>query len=512
MICGAASIHGKRTEQQDRFSIHVPPPKTTASVPFKNLFQSLRGNGASRFVGVFDGHMSSEVVHHLHTALPAAFASKASPFHHLPVVANVAGDAKNNVGQSALKESVQRICLELDHSIVWPSSLPRRCVVATTATVAAKVATTTVATTTVAAATAAAASSSSSASSGGATLQVEAPRIDIYEGGSTANFCLLHPNPSDDRIILANVGDSRSIFLDTKSNERWGWRQTLADHTPKDAAERSRITSAGAEVEEDGNINGILSTSRSFGDKSFKRYNIWGKVQGSATVGEPDLAPHFLLNPIQQPVTANPDVAVERWSVEHWLLFVTDGITCVFSNEQITQFLRLQSARLLKTGETINSMHLAQLARRLCLAAIGQGSKDNCTAILLRRPSTGANIKTVQWANFAGGPYYDLAPSFHDAFVGTARLFLPPLGVETAIKQLIVKGKEIAAQRASVKRSSPTGKGTSPLGKRVAPPVSPTVDSNPTKKLCIATNDNPAPLAAAAAPPSLMAASNVVLA
>jgi len=397
VICGAASIHGKRTEQQDRFTIKNRPKEsqTTTSVTTKrNLFQPQNHIGCrTHVIGVFDGHLSSNVAHHLQTAFTEAFVSTASPFDHLNML--------------AMKESVERICLHLDHEIVWPKKDQKEV---------------------------------------------------FLKGGSTANFCLVHPNPADDRIILGNIGDSRSLVITGPNTiAEWSWRQPLLDHTPKDELERLRIIAAGVEVE-DGHIDGTLSTSRSFGDKGFKRYNIWRKPQGTSLAGEADPAPHFLLNPIQQPVIALPDVVLERWSEDNLLLMVTDGITCVLSNEQITQFLK-QQQQTKELSLLLSSRRLAELARLLCLFAIESGSKDNCTAVLIRRRPLKEAMnqkKEEYWSDYIPGPYYEHMPSFHDAFMTTARLYLGK--DETTLNQLVKDGKLLALKRVSSSSSLPPSK------------------------------------------------------
>jgi serine/threonine protein phosphatase PrpC len=492
VVCGAASIPGCRTEQQDRFTVSPPLASSSSSssssqrAGFKNLFQTSQGKGPQRMIGVFDGHLSSDVVHHLCTALPAAFAAKPSPFHHLsmtPLSSSTTSSSSSSIGSglALMEESIQRVCLQLDHTIVWPTSKEsqKRCVV-----------------------------------TNGESFEIHAPPPpqEIYEGGSTANFCLLHPNPKDNRIALANIGDSRSLLIrtlppstDLKSvddqHNKWVWRQPLADHCPKVAAEHARIVAAGAEVE--GNeINGTLSTSRSFGDKPFKRYNIWRKQQGSTRPGELDPAAHFLLNPIQQPVIALPDIALEHLGNDELVLLVTDGITSKLSNDQITKFLHIQSLRLLtqphkptttSTSTTstekdkwkvvvseLGSRHLAELARRLCLAAISAGSTDNCSAVIFRRPHQPTavmqptivatpDVRLPHWSGYIGGPYYDMVPSFHDAFVATARLYIEgtPNQIESTIKQLITQGKHIAAKRtdAVAKRTDAAAKHTDAAAK-----------------------------------------------
>ena len=88
--------------------------------------------------------------------------------------------------------------------------------------------------------------------------------------GSTAVVVLV----IGDRIICANVGDSRAIL------SRKGCCIALSqDHTPDKKFEKERIEKAGGKVELD-RINGNLAISRAFGDFLYK------KNQKSSRLGE----------------------------------------------------------------------------------------------------------------------------------------------------------------------------------------------------------------------------------
>lgn len=67
-----------------------------------------------------------------------------------------------------------------------------------------------------------------------------------------------------DRLICANIGDSRAVLSRKRSPILLSH-----DHKPTDPSERERIYNAGGKVEAD-RVNGILATSRSFGDFKFK--------------------------------------------------------------------------------------------------------------------------------------------------------------------------------------------------------------------------------------------------
>jgi protein phosphatase 1G len=78
-----------------------------------------------------------------------------------------------------------------------------------------------------------------------------------FDSGATTCMALLF----SDRIIVANVGDSRAVLC------REGKAVDLSiDHKPEDTEERQRIERAGGIVNEEGRVNGGLNLSRALGD------------------------------------------------------------------------------------------------------------------------------------------------------------------------------------------------------------------------------------------------------
>ena len=506
LVCGAASAHGRRRQQQDRF---VLQPKCLGKTPGKNLFH--QGCLLQPLIGVFDGHLSADVSEHLRQALPRAFAASPSPF-----LANT--DLKD------MHEAVTRTCLAVDHAILWPTPEPhkRRCSTLTNsfATLTNSCATLT-------------------NSCAILTNSFATDEKCVLEGGSTACFCLPSLLPDDDRILLANIGDSRAIILcnsdpivaaqkvnDTQAKQTsptaaesslnaakstgatkaantnesasaktihtdgaadgewkadnhspvWSWRQPLCDHTPGVEAERVRIVSAGADIE-DGCVNGELSLTRAFGDRPYKRYNIFGRTQRALQLASNDAddQSYLLLDPTRQPITAMPDTAIEHLAPESLLVLCTDGITHSLSNDEITSFLvsRIGS----RSASKLDSHRLADIAQDLCRHAIRCGSTDNVTALLARRRSPisthagdtntldantpdakridakriDAKASDIRWSDYTEGPYYSLVPSFHDAFVSTARFY----GVsEPQILHLISRGKQITIKETAIKKTA----------------------------------------------------------
>jgi len=148
----------------------------------------------------------------------------------------------------------------------------------------------------------------------GGTKSCRLPNIRI-NAGCTANFALL--DHATGRLFVANAGDSRAVLC------RDGRAVALStDHKPTDAAERSRVESAGGFVSAVGRINNNLNLSRSIGDLKYKQVK--------------DRGPH------EQLVTAEPDIFCQMLDSEHdeFLVMACDGVWDVMSNQGICEFVR----------------------------------------------------------------------------------------------------------------------------------------------------------------------------
>ncbi|KAH7731793.1 Protein phosphatase 2C containing protein [Aphelenchoides avenae] len=118
------------------------------------------------------------------------------------------------------------------------------------------------------------------------------------DSGTTACVALLYK----DRVVVANVGDSRAVL------SRGGTAVDLSvDHKPEDALEKARVEAAGGHVSEDGRVNGGLNLSRALGDHCYKT-NAELPVEAQ------------LISPV-------PDIKVEQITDDDTLLVVAcDGI------------------------------------------------------------------------------------------------------------------------------------------------------------------------------------------
>ena len=110
--------------------------------------------------------------------------------------------------------------------------------------------------------------------------------------GSTFSGCLY--NPTSEKAILINVGDSRTVIFDLD-----GFSYQTVDHNPDHPTEKARIEANNGIVTprtktDVPRVNHMYSVSRSFGDFSFKYiYTMDGGIYYSPTEGllsaEPDL-------------------------------------------------------------------------------------------------------------------------------------------------------------------------------------------------------------------------------
>jgi serine/threonine protein phosphatase PrpC len=369
-ICASASICGRRSEQQDRVLIHFSePPSVTFT---KNVATSENkkpeGIAKRRLFGDHDEKNSGAA-----TPLVGVFdghlGANVSEYlaHHLPkYLLSYCSDT------DGLRDSIVRMCLAMDHELLYGKDMHR-----------------------------------------------------TANCGSTASFSFVIGN----KLVLVNVGDSRSIQLSfLAANKKFVAKQWLSDHVPSIENEKRRILEAHMTVDEYG-IDGVLSVSRAFGDKRFKRQNILKKTQGSdKTRWDDDPERFLLLDALHQPVIAYPDIhiidnpnKITDNNTCNIILHCTDGVTSRLNNTQILEHLE---PFLNEYIQHPSSKILADAAQSLCLHAIHCGSTDNCTALLFDPSKTFVQIPPLSLAcsEYTVGPYYPLDISFHHSFMATAQL------------------------------------------------------------------------------------------
>ncbi|KAL4452740.1 hypothetical protein ABPG75_008402 [Micractinium tetrahymenae] len=187
---------------------------------------------------------------------------------------------------------------------------------------------------------------------GAASLQ---PELTV-QAGCTAVVALL----VKDHLYVANAGDSRAVLC------RGGKAVAMSeDHKPAAPDERARIMAAGGFLSEIGGItrvNGNLNLSRAIGDLRYKM--------------------NSELEPKDQIITAEPDVAVQRLVPEdRFLVLACDGIWDVMNNQQVVDFVAERLAKG-EQPEVISSQLLDG-----CLASDPREARgigcDNMTAAIV---------------------------------------------------------------------------------------------------------------------------------
>ncbi|MEN2496240.1 MAG: Protein phosphatase 1B [Marteilia pararefringens] len=164
--------------------------------------------------------------------------------------------------------------------------------------------------------------------------------------GSTATCVFVLPS----HLIFANLGDSRSILINSASNCVFETK----DHKPSNPEEHSRIVNAGGRVDRE-RINGALAVSRGLGDIDYKS--------------------NSQLDAENQMVSSIPDITIIRRDLTNhkYLVLACDGIWDVVSSEQLSTFV---SSHMDLTNSDLNLT-----AQRSVFGALSLGSFDNICMI-----------------------------------------------------------------------------------------------------------------------------------
>ncbi|CAH0476759.1 unnamed protein product [Peronospora belbahrii] len=160
------------------------------------------------------------------------------------------------------------------------------------------------------------------------------------ESGSTAVTCLIRKYNGRTTFHIANVGDSRAIFCCNGQTSRLS-----VDHKATNEDEVRRIRA----------LDGIIVNKR-----------VAGSISVTRALGQADE---------KKFITSAPHIeSIEITSDDAFLVLVSDGVTDVFNDEELTDFV----AKRLADGEksiTIGKMLLDE--------AKAQGSMDNMTAVII---------------------------------------------------------------------------------------------------------------------------------
>ncbi|KAI7864229.1 phosphatase 2C-like domain-containing protein [Spinellus fusiger] len=162
--------------------------------------------------------------------------------------------------------------------------------------------------------------------------------------GCTAVSALVTP---DQRILVANAGDSRSIISVNGKSKALSY-----DHKPVDRLESQRIIAAGGFVEF-GRVNGNLALSRAIGDFEFKR--------------------NEHLSAEEQIVTCNPDIIEHAITEEdEFFVLACDGIWDCMTNQEVVDMVRQELA------EKRPLEKICELIMDHCLAPDSDGGGVGC--------------------------------------------------------------------------------------------------------------------------------------
>lgn len=192
--------------------------------------------------------------------------------------------------------------------------------------------------------------------------------------GCTAVICLLKKGI----FYCASIGDSRCVLC------RSGQAFPLSmDNKPDELGEQMRIVNAGGVVVQlsaffflqhcfvsftlyfffRGRINRQINVSRAFGDHMFKAEN--------------------LLSPVDQMITAMPEVVVETFieSTDSFLVLMCDGIWNSMDNDQVIKFVD-QRIKKQKQLAKINEELIDQILPKV-MPHSGIKGKDNMTFMII---------------------------------------------------------------------------------------------------------------------------------
>lgn len=211
------------------------------------------------------------------------------------------------------------------------------------------------------------------------------PNEEERSAGSTATVGLVR----SDKIIVANVGDSRAVLcrkgraMDlTKEHRVYGRSGAVKSET-------ERIEAGGGWVA-NGRVCDVLAVSRSFGDRNFKG-------QGLKRLMEYGIEQEFWDREFAQkqkftadPIIADPDVVkvALRPEDDEFLIIASDGLWDVFSSEEAVSLARKQ---MLKGADA------STVADKLVNWAIKRYTADNVSVVVVDL-GLGAKVRAKQQA------------------------------------------------------------------------------------------------------------------
>lgn len=189
--------------------------------------------------------------------------------------------------------------------------------------------------------------------------------------GSTCTVALVR----DDRVVCANVGDSRALLVRKQKGSVSKGIELSADHRPVGSCKTGRqeldriVRSGGWSV--GGRVCGILAVSRAFGDYEFKG----GRFDLLEDLSEEPLAKKATLE--KPPVIANPAVfECARSDDDEWLVLASDGLWDTVNSAQCATFIKQET----KKNPDVTADALADL---LVKRALRFRTQDNVAVVVV---------------------------------------------------------------------------------------------------------------------------------
>jgi protein phosphatase 1A len=178
-----------------------------------------------------------------------------------------------------------------------------------------------------------------------------------------------------ERIIVANVGDSRAVMSRTSGPIDLSVEHRVYGSGETVATESKRVEESGGWVE-DGRVCGILAVSRAFGDSSFKGAGLKSLLEDGVKDGfwTRDFARS--VNFVRDPVISVPDVLEMSVSfdTDEFVIVATDGLWDVVSSKEGCEFVK----RELKKGHSPD-----EAATRLVDIATRRRTSDNVAVVVI---------------------------------------------------------------------------------------------------------------------------------
>lgn len=203
-------------------------------------------------------------------------------------------------------------------------------------------------------------------------MDVYAEQPDPERGsGCTATTVLVNK----ERIIVANVGDSRAVMSRTNGTLDLSTEHRVYGTGEVVAAESQRVEESGGWVE-DGRVCGVLAVSRAFGDANFKGKGLKKLLADGIRDGFWSKEFADTVTFVNDPVISVPDVLEMSVSsdTDEFVIVASDGLWDVVSSKEGCDFVKKD----LRRGRSP-----AEAASRLVDIATRRRTSDNVAVIVI---------------------------------------------------------------------------------------------------------------------------------